>query len=145
MQVQFARSVDRLQRCNVHHACLKAFGTWLSLSGAYKERLPPLRYKGRGSRINNCLSIPRIQSPTRYNRSLICIVLVVIPRRYDSGHVDNIFQARILPHSADRTVVSCAADGQVRGRHDLSPENDHSCVTHVPSPAGLPPDRYADR
>ncbi|KAK1408411.1 hypothetical protein QVD17_40158 [Tagetes erecta] len=33
---------------------------------------------------------------------------------YASGHVDNIFQARIMPFSDDRTIVTSAADGQVR-------------------------------
>jgi len=34
--------------------------------------------------------------------------------KYDSGHVNNVFQARIMPHSDNRTIISCAADGQVR-------------------------------
>ncbi|XP_024539173.1 DDB1- and CUL4-associated factor 8-like protein 2 [Selaginella moellendorffii] len=33
---------------------------------------------------------------------------------YHSGHEQNVFQARIMPFSDDRSVVSCAADGQVR-------------------------------
>eukprot|EP00246_Nothoceros_aenigmaticus_P001171 TRINITY_DN1156_c0_g1_i2.p1 TRINITY_DN1156_c0_g1~~TRINITY_DN1156_c0_g1_i2.p1 ORF type:complete len:486 (+),score=59.71 TRINITY_DN1156_c0_g1_i2:283-1740(+) len=33
---------------------------------------------------------------------------------YDSGHESNVFQARIMPFSDDRQVVSCGADGQVR-------------------------------
>lgn len=33
---------------------------------------------------------------------------------YASGHVDNIFQARIMPFTDDRTIVTSAADGQVR-------------------------------
>ena len=33
---------------------------------------------------------------------------------YTSGHFDNVFQARIMPESSNSTVVSCAADGQVR-------------------------------
>jgi WD repeat-containing protein 42A len=32
---------------------------------------------------------------------------------YDSGHEDNVFQARVMPFSDDRIIVSCAADGQV--------------------------------
>lgn len=32
---------------------------------------------------------------------------------YDSGHRGNVFQARVMPYSDDRTIVSCAADGQV--------------------------------
>ncbi|KAI7738297.1 hypothetical protein M8C21_015125 [Ambrosia artemisiifolia] len=31
---------------------------------------------------------------------------------YASGHVDNIFQARIMPFTDDRTIVTSAADGQ---------------------------------
>ena len=33
--------------------------------------------------------------------------------RFKSGHSNNVFQARALPNSSDRTIVSCAADGQV--------------------------------
>ena len=32
---------------------------------------------------------------------------------YCSGHESNVFQARVMPFSDDRSVVSCAADGQV--------------------------------
>ncbi|KAG2440796.1 hypothetical protein HXX76_003651 [Chlamydomonas incerta] len=34
--------------------------------------------------------------------------------RYEPGHTNNIFQARFLPGTHDKTLVSCAADGQVR-------------------------------
>ncbi|XP_077216989.1 transducin/WD40 repeat-like superfamily protein [Tasmannia lanceolata] len=33
---------------------------------------------------------------------------------YPSGHLDNIFQARIMPFTDDRIIVTSAADGQVR-------------------------------
>ena len=33
--------------------------------------------------------------------------------RYDSGHHNNVFQAKPMPHSGDRLYVTCAADGQV--------------------------------
>ena len=33
--------------------------------------------------------------------------------RFHSGHRNNVFQAKTLPHSADKTIVTCAADGQV--------------------------------
>lgn len=33
---------------------------------------------------------------------------------YQSGHRNNVFQARALPATHDATIVSCAADGQVR-------------------------------
>lgn len=33
---------------------------------------------------------------------------------YHSGHEDNVLQARTMPYSDDRIIVSCAADGQVR-------------------------------
>lgn len=33
---------------------------------------------------------------------------------YRSGHDSNVFQAKVMPFSGDRSVVSCAADGQVR-------------------------------
>ncbi|PWA35280.1 transducin/WD40 repeat-like superfamily protein [Artemisia annua] len=31
---------------------------------------------------------------------------------YASGHVDNIFQAKFMPFTDDRTIVTAAADGQ---------------------------------
>eukprot|EP00850_Spirogloea_muscicola_P003073 SM000012S25335 [mRNA] locus=s12:455999:459391:+ [translate_table: standard] len=31
---------------------------------------------------------------------------------FDSGHTNNVFQARAMPFSGDRTIVTCAADGQ---------------------------------
>ncbi|WIA43907.1 hypothetical protein OEZ86_010313 [Tetradesmus obliquus] len=34
--------------------------------------------------------------------------------RFDSGHANNIFQARMLPHSSGSRLITCAADGQVR-------------------------------
>lgn len=34
--------------------------------------------------------------------------------RYNSGHHNNVFQARLLPYSSNRAIVTCAADGQVR-------------------------------
>ncbi|ERM96241.1 DDB1- and CUL4-associated factor 8 [Amborella trichopoda] len=33
---------------------------------------------------------------------------------FHSGHTNNVFQARIMPFSDDRSIVTCAADGQVR-------------------------------
>jgi len=33
---------------------------------------------------------------------------------YASGHDGNVFQARMMPYSDDRVIISCAADGQVR-------------------------------
>ncbi|XP_075224275.1 DDB1- and CUL4-associated factor 8-like [Lycorma delicatula] len=33
---------------------------------------------------------------------------------YDSGHSSNVFQARFLPLSGDRHIVSCARDGHIR-------------------------------
>ncbi|GBG78376.1 hypothetical protein CBR_g26405 [Chara braunii] len=33
---------------------------------------------------------------------------------YNSGHTNNIFQAKVMPYSDNKTIVSCAADGQVR-------------------------------
>lgn len=32
---------------------------------------------------------------------------------FHSGHNNNVFQAKFMPHSDDRTIVTCAADGQV--------------------------------
>jgi hypothetical protein len=34
--------------------------------------------------------------------------------RFDSGHRNNVFQARMLPHSSGGRIITCAADGQVR-------------------------------
>ncbi|KAF6256191.1 hypothetical protein COO60DRAFT_1272074 [Scenedesmus sp. NREL 46B-D3] len=36
--------------------------------------------------------------------------------RFDSGHANNVFQARMLPHSSGSRIVTCAADGQVTAR-----------------------------
>ncbi|KAK2974306.1 hypothetical protein RJ640_026867 [Escallonia rubra] len=33
---------------------------------------------------------------------------------FHSGHSNNVFQAKIMPYTEDRTIVTCAADGQVR-------------------------------
>ncbi|KAL9415532.1 hypothetical protein AB3S75_043760 [Citrus x aurantiifolia] len=33
---------------------------------------------------------------------------------FHSGHNDNVFQAKIMPFTDDRSIVTCAADGQVR-------------------------------
>uniref|UniRef100_A0A7N0U6Q2 Uncharacterized protein n=1 Tax=Kalanchoe fedtschenkoi TaxID=63787 RepID=A0A7N0U6Q2_KALFE len=33
---------------------------------------------------------------------------------FQSGHADNVFQAKFMPFTEDRSVVTCAADGQVR-------------------------------
>ncbi|XP_017970804.1 PREDICTED: DDB1- and CUL4-associated factor 8 isoform X1 [Theobroma cacao] len=33
---------------------------------------------------------------------------------FQSGHVNNVFQAKIMPYTDDRSLVTCAADGQVR-------------------------------
>eukprot|EP00882_Tetradesmus_deserticola_P029470 GHRQ01033011.1.p2 GENE.GHRQ01033011.1~~GHRQ01033011.1.p2 ORF type:complete len:139 (+),score=33.07 GHRQ01033011.1:140-556(+) len=34
--------------------------------------------------------------------------------RFDSGHANNVFQARMLPHSSGSRLITCTADGQVR-------------------------------
>ncbi|KAK8625218.1 hypothetical protein V6N13_090093 [Hibiscus sabdariffa] len=33
---------------------------------------------------------------------------------FQSGHVSNVFQAKIMPYTDDRSLITCAADGQVR-------------------------------
>ncbi|GAB2291907.1 hypothetical protein Dimus_026157 [Dionaea muscipula] len=33
---------------------------------------------------------------------------------FHSGHINNVFQAKFMPLTNDRTIVTCAADGQVR-------------------------------
>uniref|UniRef100_A0A5B7AG04 DDB1-and CUL4-associated factor 8 n=1 Tax=Davidia involucrata TaxID=16924 RepID=A0A5B7AG04_DAVIN len=33
---------------------------------------------------------------------------------FNSGHNNNVFQAKIMPYTEDRSIVTCAADGQVR-------------------------------
>lgn len=33
---------------------------------------------------------------------------------FNSGHSNNIFEAKIMPETDDRSIVTCAADGQVR-------------------------------
>lgn len=32
---------------------------------------------------------------------------------FHSGHTDNVFQAKFMPYTDDRTLVTCAADGEV--------------------------------
>lgn len=32
---------------------------------------------------------------------------------FQSGHHNNVFQAKIMPYTDDRSIVTCAADGQV--------------------------------
>ncbi|XP_047310953.1 DDB1- and CUL4-associated factor 8 [Impatiens glandulifera] len=39
---------------------------------------------------------------------------------FHSGHLNNVFQAKFMPYSDDRSIVTCAADGQVR--HSLIQE-----------------------
>ncbi|KAK9286708.1 hypothetical protein L1049_015111 [Liquidambar formosana] len=39
---------------------------------------------------------------------------------FHSGHSNNVFQAKIMPYTNDRSIVTCAADGQVR--HAQIPE-----------------------
>lgn len=39
---------------------------------------------------------------------------------FNSGHNNNVFQARIMPFTDDHSLVSCAADGQV---HSLRQES----------------------
>jgi WD repeat-containing protein 42A len=36
-----------------------------------------------------------------------------VKMQFHSGHGDNVFQARFMPYTDDRTIVTCAADGQV--------------------------------
>lgn len=32
---------------------------------------------------------------------------------FDSGHSNNVFQARFMPYTGDRIIITCAADGEV--------------------------------
>jgi len=41
---------------------------------------------------------------------------------FHSGHRNNVFQAKTLPESANKTIVTCAADGQV---HSSGPPVGH--------------------
>ncbi|TXG64943.1 hypothetical protein EZV62_011937 [Acer yangbiense] len=43
---------------------------------------------------------------------------------FHSGHGNNVFQAKIMPYTDDRSIVTCAADGQVRHAQIL----EHGCV-----------------
>lgn len=47
---------------------------------------------------------------------------------YQSGHRNNVFQARALPSTHEGTVVSCAADGQVCATSHHSPIETHQRV-----------------
>ncbi|KAK3000860.1 hypothetical protein RJ639_021090 [Escallonia herrerae] len=40
---------------------------------------------------------------------------------FHSGHSNNVFQAKIMPYTEDRTIVTCAADGQVLATLQLYP------------------------
>ena len=55
---------------------------------------------------------------------------------YDSGHRGNVFQARAMPGSSLRVIVSCAADGQVCVCVCLCVRS--TLRTLSPSPCGLP-------
>ncbi|XP_065865898.1 uncharacterized protein [Euphorbia lathyris] len=65
---------------------------------------------------------------------------------YPSGHSDNVFQARIMPFSDDRKIVTSSADGQVRlgqvlenGRVDTTELGKHSgCVYKLALEPGSP-------
>uniref|UniRef100_A0A452YSL4 Uncharacterized protein n=1 Tax=Aegilops tauschii subsp. strangulata TaxID=200361 RepID=A0A452YSL4_AEGTS len=37
-----------------------------------------------------------------------------VKMQFHSGHGDNVFQARFMPYTNDRTIVTCSADGEVR-------------------------------
>ncbi|VAH17770.1 unnamed protein product [Triticum turgidum subsp. durum] len=37
-----------------------------------------------------------------------------VKMQFHSGHGDNVFQARFMPYTNDRTIVTCGADGEVR-------------------------------
>ncbi|KAK8964857.1 hypothetical protein KSP40_PGU007015 [Platanthera guangdongensis] len=49
--------------------------------------------------------------------------LGLVKQSFHSGHMNNVFQAKFMPYTDDRTMVTCAADGEVRlaqlkdGRH----------------------------
>uniref|UniRef100_A0A1J3G5E7 DDB1-and CUL4-associated factor 8 n=1 Tax=Noccaea caerulescens TaxID=107243 RepID=A0A1J3G5E7_NOCCA len=47
---------------------------------------------------------------------------------FDSGHRDNIFQAKFMPFSDDRSIVTSAADGQVRFSKILESGKVETCV-----------------
>lgn len=36
-----------------------------------------------------------------------------LKQSFHSGHHNNVFQAKFMPYSDDRSIVTCAADGQV--------------------------------
>ncbi|WJX15314.1 hypothetical protein P8452_05469 [Trifolium repens] len=41
---------------------------------------------------------------------------------FHSGHSNNVFQAKFMPHCDDRSIITCAADGQVRHAQILEKE-----------------------
>ena len=52
---------------------------------------------------------------------------------YDSGHHDNVFQAKWLPSGNNDQIISCAADGQARpalGKHRPFPFGKLSVQVH---------------
>lgn len=48
---------------------------------------------------------------------------------FHSGHVNNVFQAKIMPHSDDRSIVTCAADGQVHNSSHIC----HILISIIPN------------
>ncbi len=49
--------------------------------------------------------------------------------RFNSGHTNNVFQARILPNSNNTRIITCAADGQVRLATLHNADSKHSVTT----------------
>ncbi|KAJ8618222.1 hypothetical protein MRB53_014408 [Persea americana] len=44
----------------------------------------------------------------------VCFNEGCVKLSFHSGHTNNVFQAKMMPYSDDRSIVTCAADGQVR-------------------------------
>ncbi|GMP49688.1 hypothetical protein CsSME_00016595 [Camellia sinensis var. sinensis] len=47
---------------------------------------------------------------------------------YPSGHLDNIFQVRIMPFTDDRKIVTSSADGQVFSLHSFRHSLQHAFI-----------------
>jgi hypothetical protein len=65
----------------------------------------------------DCTTCQHVTGLTSINQSILTVLLPAgrVRLRFDSGHDNNVFQARMLPHSSGSRLITCAADGQVGG------------------------------
>eukprot|EP00898_Chlorokybus_atmophyticus_P009217 jgi/Chlat1/9297/Chrsp99S08502 len=98
--VELVRRLERARTLQFHEGCVNTVSFTSSgellLSGSDDRRIA-------------------LWSADLWSKNANASTTATTPRlHYDSGHAGNVFQARSMPCSSDRTVVSCAADGGVR-------------------------------